>query len=55
MKGLRMGNKLFAFSLRTYEKSFINQCVDIIPHQMKGTKSRNKNICPSHSKHMKKH
>jgi hypothetical protein len=42
MKGLRKGNKPFAFSFQTYEKSFINQCVDIMPHQMKGTKSRNK-------------
>jgi hypothetical protein len=42
MKGLRMGNKTFAFSFQTYEKSLINQCVDIMPHQMKGIESGNK-------------
>ncbi len=37
-----MGNKMFAFLFQTYEKSLINQCVDIMPHQMKGIENGNK-------------
>ncbi len=42
MKGLRIGNKTFAFSFQTCEKSLINQCIDIMSHHMKGIESGNK-------------